>query len=79
MGTPIIDDELQTLIEPFAAAAKPRRNKYSGRWPVSDRAALNGILFVFKTGVCLCDPSTKLDLVRARPAGGACATGKTLA
>jgi hypothetical protein len=30
---------------------KPRRNKYSGRWPVSDRAALNGILFVFKTGV----------------------------
>lgn len=51
MSAPIIDDELWALIEPLLPAPKPRRKKYPGRLPVSDRAALNGILFVFKTGI----------------------------
>lgn len=46
----------------FAADTPPkrRRRKYPGRRPVSDRAALNGILFVFKTGIRWCDLSIKL-------------------
>jgi transposase len=60
MGTPIIDDELWALIEPWLPPPKPRRKKYPGRRPVSDRAALNGILFVFKTGIRWCDLSVKL-------------------
>ncbi|HMC47135.1 MAG TPA: IS5 family transposase [Caballeronia sp.] len=60
MGTPIIDDELWALIEPLLPPPKPRRKKYPGRRPVPDRAALNGILFVFKTGIRWCDLSIKL-------------------
>jgi transposase len=59
MGTSIIEDKLWALIEPLPPP-KPRRNKYSGRRPVSNRAALNGILFVFKTGIRWCDLSIKL-------------------
>lgn len=51
MGKPIIDDELWTLIEPLLPPPKPRRTKYPGRMPVSNRAALTGILFVLKTGL----------------------------
>jgi hypothetical protein len=61
MGTPIIDDELWALIEPLLPRPKPRRKKYPGSLSVSDRAALNGIPFVFKTGVRWCDLSTKLE------------------
>jgi transposase len=39
---------------------KPRRKKYPGRLPVANRAALNGILFVLKTGIRWRDLSTKL-------------------
>ncbi|WP_224786978.1 transposase [Pandoraea sputorum] len=60
MGTPIIDDELWALIEPLLPPPKPRRQKYPGRLPVSNRAALIGILFVFNTGIRWCDLSTKL-------------------
>ncbi|KAI3611828.1 Mobile element protein (plasmid) [Cupriavidus necator H850] len=60
MSAPIIDDELWALIEPLLPPPKPRREKYPGRRPVSNRAALNGILFVFKTGIRWCDMSTKL-------------------
>ena len=60
MGAPVIDDELWALIEPLLPPPKPRRKKYPGRLPISDRAALNGILFVFKTGIRWCDLSTKL-------------------
>ncbi|WP_397293185.1 IS5 family transposase [Pandoraea sputorum] len=51
---------LWALIEPLLPPPKPRRQKYPGRLPVSNRAALNGILFVFKTGIHWCDLSTKL-------------------
>ncbi|WP_231401553.1 IS5 family transposase [Cupriavidus sp. WS] len=53
-------DELWALIEPLLPPPKPRRKKYPGRLPVSNRAALNGILFVFKTGIRWCHLSTKL-------------------
>ncbi|ONX83905.1 transposase, partial [Burkholderia cenocepacia] len=51
MAKPIIDDELWTLIEPLLPPPKPRREKNPGRLPVSNRAALTGILFVLKTGL----------------------------
>ncbi|ONZ58312.1 IS5 family transposase, partial [Burkholderia cenocepacia] len=40
-----------TLIEPLLPPPKPRREKNPGRLPVSNRAALTGILFVLKTGL----------------------------
>jgi hypothetical protein len=40
MPAPIIDDELWELIEPLLPPPKPRRKRYPGRLPVSDRAAL---------------------------------------
>ena len=51
MAKPILDDELWELIEPLLPPAKPRRFRYPGRRPVSNRAALTGILFVLKTGI----------------------------
>lgn len=51
MAKPIIDDELWILIKPLLPPAKPRREKNSGCLPVSNRAALTGILFVLKTGL----------------------------
>lgn len=60
MGVPIIDDELWALIGPLLPLPKPRRKMYPGRLPVSDRATLKGILFVFKTGIRWCDLSIKL-------------------
>ena len=51
MDKPIIDDELWKRIEPLLPRPKPRREKYPGRKPVPDRAALSGILFVLSTGL----------------------------
>ncbi len=51
MPAPIIDDELWKLIEPLLRPPKPRRKRYPGRLPVTDRAALNGILLVLKIGM----------------------------
>jgi transposase len=59
-GAPIFDDELWALIESLLPTPKPRRKKYPGRLPVANRAALNGILFVLKTGIRWRDLSTKL-------------------
>jgi len=50
MAKPLIDDSLWTIIQPLLPA-RTRRRKYPGRKPVSDRAALTGILFVLKTGM----------------------------
>jgi transposase len=60
MGAPIVDDELWALIEPLLPTPKPRRENYPGRLPVANRAAMNGILFVLKTGIRWRDLSTKL-------------------
>jgi transposase len=51
MEAPTIDDELWALIEPLLPPPKPRRKKHPGRPRVSDRAALNGILVVLRTGL----------------------------
>jgi transposase len=51
MVKPIIDDELWKRIEPLLPQPKPRREKYPGRKPIPDRAALNGILYVLRTGL----------------------------
>lgn len=51
MEAPVIDDDLWTLIEPLLPRPKPRAKSDPGRPRVSDRAALNGILFVMRTGM----------------------------
>jgi transposase len=51
MQAPLIDDELWALIEPLLPLARPRRKCDPGRPRISDRAALNGILFVLTTGL----------------------------
>ncbi|MDQ7978840.1 FCD domain-containing protein [Paraburkholderia sp. SARCC-3016] len=45
-GKPLIDNTLWAQLEPLLPPAKPRRYQYPGRKPVSDRQAMNGILFV---------------------------------
>lgn len=51
MPKPILDDDLWNLIEPLFPPAKPRRKRFPGRKPISNRQALTGILFVLKTGI----------------------------
>jgi transposase len=51
MQAPIIDDELWTLIEPLLPQSRRRKREGRGRPRISDRAALNGILFVLRTGM----------------------------
>src|ERR1700722_7664864 len=50
MAKPLMDDSLWEIIRPLIPP-KERRQKYSGRKRVCDRAALTGILFVLKTGI----------------------------
>ncbi len=47
---PLLDDRLWDRIEPLLPVKK-RRFRYPGRKPLSNRAALTGILFVLKTGI----------------------------
>ena len=51
MAKPLLDDELWELIQPLLPPPKPRRWRYPGRKPISDRQALTGILFVLKSGI----------------------------
>lgn len=51
MAKPLLDDDLWNLLEPLLPAPKPRRSRYPGRKPISNRQALTGILFVLKTGI----------------------------
>lgn len=51
MAKPLLDDELWELIQPLLPPPKPRRFRYPGRKPISDRQALTGILFVLKSGI----------------------------
>jgi transposase len=61
MSKPLIDDELWALIEPILPPPKPRRFRYSGRQPLSDRAVLNGLIFVLKTGINWNDLPAELE------------------
>ena len=51
MAKPLLDDELWILAEPLLPAPKPRRFRFPGRKPISNRQALTGILFVLQTGI----------------------------
>jgi len=47
---PLLDDRLWNRIGPLFPVKK-RRFRYPGRKPLSNRAALTGILFVLRTGI----------------------------
>lgn len=51
MAKPILDEHLWTLIEPMLPPPKPRRFRYPGRKPITNRQALAGIIFVLRTGI----------------------------
>lgn len=51
MAKPILDDDLWTLVEPMLPPPKPRRFRYPGRKPITNRQALTGIIFVLRTGI----------------------------
>src|SRR6266545_4768403 len=51
MAKPLLPDELWELVRPLLPEPKPRRFRYPGRKPITDRQALTGILFVLKTGI----------------------------
>ena len=47
----LISDALWRELEPLLPAPKPRRARHPGRKPQDRRAALEGILFVLRTGI----------------------------
>jgi transposase len=49
MASPLVPDELWSLIEPLLPAPKARPK--GGRPPLDNRAALSGIIFVLKSGI----------------------------
>lgn len=51
MAKPLVSDTLWSYIQPLLPTPKPRRFRYPGRKPISDRQALTGILFFLKTGI----------------------------
>jgi len=51
MAKPLLDDALWEIIEPLLPAPKPRRFRYPGRKPLTNRQALTGILFVLRSGI----------------------------
>ena len=63
MSKPLIDDELWVLVESLLPPPKPRRSDHPGRKPLPNRAVLNGIVFVLKTGL-------KWDDLPAEPGWG---------
>jgi transposase len=52
MATPILDDELWSLIEPLLPPAKLRRTRYPGRKPLDNRAVLTGFLKIACSVIC---------------------------
>jgi transposase len=49
MATPIVSDELWSVVEPLLPPEPPKPK--GGRPRLSDRAALTGIIFVLRTGI----------------------------
>ncbi|GGQ70774.1 hypothetical protein GCM10010166_45970 [Couchioplanes caeruleus subsp. azureus] len=58
MAGRILTDELWARLEPLLPAPPPRRFRYPGRRRTDYRAALEGILFVMRTGVAFNDLPT---------------------
>jgi transposase len=54
-----VPDSLWQRVEPLLPTRPPRRDRYPGRLPVDDQAALAGIVFVLKSGISwgFVDPS----------------------
>jgi transposase len=50
MAKPLVSDDLWAIVEPLLPP-KPAHPKGGRPFPVSDRAALAGIIFVLKTGI----------------------------
>jgi transposase len=51
MAKPLLPNALWEILQPLLPPPKPRRFRYPGRKPITDRQALTGILFVLKTGI----------------------------
>src|SRR5262249_7546899 len=51
MAKPLLTDELWQRIEPLLPPPKPRRFRFPGRTPLTNRQALTSILFVRESGV----------------------------
>ena len=49
MAKPLVSDELWDVVAPLLPPPRPKPK--GGRPPISDRAALSGILFVLKSGI----------------------------
>jgi transposase len=50
MAAPLLTDALWERIAPLLPPPRPRRSRFPGRKPLSNRQALTGILFILKTG-----------------------------
>lgn len=72
MEASVIDDDLWTLIEPLLPQPKPRGKSDPGRPRVSDRAALNGILFMMKTAIRWSHLPTRLEFGLEFGSGAIC-------
>jgi hypothetical protein len=75
MKWPIVDDDLRTLIEPLPSRQKPLGKSHQRPPRLSDRTALNRILFVMKTGML--EPLT--DAIRVRLSSNLMAASARLA
>jgi len=51
MAAPLLPDALWERVEPLLPPPQPRRFRYPGRKPLTNRQALTGIVFVLKTGI----------------------------
>lgn len=51
MAKPLLPDALWQRVEPLLPEPKPRRFRYPGRKPLTNRQARTGILFVLQTGI----------------------------
>ena len=51
MARQVPDDALWEEVKPLLPEPKPRRHRFPGRKPIPDRQALEGILFVLRTGI----------------------------
>ncbi len=59
MPVDLVADVLWERVAPLIPARPPRRQRYPGRLPADDRAALRGIVYVLLKGVTWADVPTE--------------------